>query len=62
MPLLVALLLIFVFAYLYWQRRTTTLTRICAWRQEKAAGQWRCAACGAVSPGAAAPKVCLRRD
>lgn len=62
MPLLILLLLLGVFAYMFWQRRTSTLTRLCAWRQEKSAGQWRCAVCGAVSPGEKAPRDCLSRD
>ena len=60
MPLLVLILLVGVFAYLAWQRRTSSLSRICAWRQERAAGQWRCVACGAVQPGTDAPRACLR--
>lgn len=62
MPLLILILLIGVFAYLFWQRRTSSLTRICAWRLEKSAGQWRCAACGAVQMGEKEPRDCLRRD
>jgi hypothetical protein len=59
-PVLVIVLLLGVFGYLWWQRRTSTLTRLCAWRQERAAGQWRCVACGAVSPGDQPPRQCLR--
>lgn len=61
MPLLILFLLIGVFGYLYWQRRHSTLSRLCAWRQERAAGQWRCAVCGAVSPGEAMPRHCAAR-
>ncbi len=60
MPLLLLVLLIGVFAYAWFARRGSTLTRACLWRQEKAAGQWRCAACGAVQKGAAGPRHCLR--
>lgn len=62
MPLLILILLVAVFAYLYWQRRSTSLTRVCAWRQQRAAGQWRCVACGAIQPGATQPRVCLRQQ
>ena len=44
MPLLLALLL-GVFAYLYWKRTATTLTRNCRWRQDRAAGDWACGYC-----------------
>lgn len=59
MPLLVLILLLAVFAYLWVARRNSTLTRACLWRQERSAGQWRCAACGAVLPGEKSPRVCL---
>ncbi|MBM3615585.1 MAG: hypothetical protein FJX28_09180 [Alphaproteobacteria bacterium] len=60
MPLLLIALLIAVFAYAWFSRRGSTLTRSCVWRQEKAAGRWRCAACGAVQDGTAQPRHCLR--
>ena len=60
MPLLLLFLLVAVFAYAWFARRGSTLTRACVWRQEKSAGQWRCAACGAVKPGEAAPSDSLR--
>lgn len=60
MPLLLLVLLMGVLAYAWVIRRTSSLTRVCRWRQERSAGQWRCAACGAVQPGLAPPRVCLR--
>lgn len=48
MPLLLLMLLVGVIAYLYWQRRSTTLTRNCRWRAEHSAGegQYHCVSCG----------------
>ncbi|MFN3722489.1 MAG: hypothetical protein ACK4VZ_05540 [Paracoccaceae bacterium] len=60
MPVLLLILLLLVLGYMWITRRNSTLTRACLWRQERSAGQWRCAACGAVMPGARAPKDCLR--
>jgi hypothetical protein len=60
MPILLILLLIGVFAYLYWQRRTTTLTRNCRWRQT-APGHWWCAYCGAETDADKSPIVCLQQ-
>ncbi|MCF8485733.1 MAG: hypothetical protein K9G71_10980 [Rhodobacteraceae bacterium] len=62
MPLLLLILLGAVLAYLWWERRQSGLTRACRWRQERAAGQWRCAACGAVKKGKLAPNQCQARD
>jgi len=59
-PLLI-LLAVAVFAYLYRQRHSTTLTRDCRWRQAKSRGCWRCAFCGSKSAGETEPKDCLRR-
>lgn len=59
-----ALLLLFgTLAYLAWKRRSTTLTPLCRWREDRAAGDWRCATCGARAPGEAggAPRHCLRK-
>ncbi|MEP2717137.1 hypothetical protein [Pseudophaeobacter sp.] len=61
MPLLILLLVTGVFAYFTYRRMTTTLTRDCRWRQERAQGQWRCGNCDAVKPGLAEPRDCLRR-
>jgi hypothetical protein len=62
-PLLI-LLGIGVFAYLWWRWRTTTLTRECRWREDRAAGpgHWRCAACGAetVAEPGQEPRECLK--
>ncbi|MCI5109348.1 MAG: hypothetical protein MRY75_02245 [Marivita sp.] len=60
MPILLILLLFGVLAYLYWRHKTTTLTRECRWRRT-AAGQWRCAFCGAEMTSETSPVVCLRR-
>lgn len=59
MPLLLLALLIGVFLYAWLSRRNSTLTRACRWRQERSAGQWRCAACGAVVTGEE-PRDCFR--
>lgn len=62
-PLLV-LLLIGVLVYGWWRWRFTTLTRDCRWRQDRAAGDWVCAACGArtTTKRGAAPRECLRKS
>ncbi|MFV0515173.1 MAG: hypothetical protein ACK5MY_16315 [Jhaorihella sp.] len=60
MPVLLIILALGVFAYLYWRHRSTTLTRDCRWREDRRNGIWRCAFCGAQTPGAKAPLVCLR--
>ncbi|RGP36767.1 hypothetical protein D1012_14060 [Pseudotabrizicola alkalilacus] len=60
MPVLLLLLLLSVLIYMWIARRNSTLTRACRWRQERSAGQWRCASCGAVMPGERAPRDCLR--
>jgi hypothetical protein len=61
MPVLLILLLLGVLAYLYWRRKTTTLTRECRWRRT-AVGQWRCAFCGAEFASDDSPIVCLKRE
>ncbi|MBT8156072.1 hypothetical protein KMP13_19855 [Epibacterium ulvae] len=58
MPVILTILLLGVFAYLYWKRKTTTLTRNCRWRENRRAGHWDCAFCGARVEGATAPKDC----
>jgi hypothetical protein len=62
MPILLVLLLFGTLAYLWWRRRTTTLTRDCRWRLDRTAGDWHCASCGArtANTGGVAPTVCLR--
>lgn len=62
MPLLIPFLLLAVFAFLWWQRRGSTLTRDCRWRAERVMGpdRWRCAVCGAVAESKGAPRHCLR--
>ena len=61
MPILLILLAAGVFAYLWWTRRGTTLTRNCRWRLDRSLGQgaYRCAYCGAteLAPGGA-PRDC----
>jgi len=61
MPVLLILLALGVLAYLFWHRATTTLTRDCRWRQDKAHTLWRCAFCGAERTGTEEPRDCLRR-
>jgi len=61
MPLLLILLALGVLGFLWYVRATTTLTRDCRWRQDKARGVWRCAFCGAETEGENQPKDCLRR-
>lgn len=62
MPVLMLLLLVGVLAYMWVARRGSTLTRMCRWREDRRAGLWRCAACGAetVVAGGRRPKDCLR--
>ena len=61
MILLLPLLAIGVFLYLWLSRRGSTLTRHCLWRQHRAEGLWRCAACGAeMGDTKAQPRQCLR--
>ncbi len=60
MPILLLLLLTGVFGYFIYRRKTTTLTRECRWRQERSQQRWRCSNCGAVQPGTAEPRDCLR--
>ncbi|MGR3622774.1 hypothetical protein [Pseudophaeobacter sp.] len=60
MPILILLLLTGVFAYFIWRRMTSTLTRACRWRQERSQDRWRCGNCGALQPGRAEPRDCLR--
>lgn len=62
MLILVPLLFVAVFIALWFLRRGATLTRVCRWRQDRAAGPglWRCVVCGAVTQGAGAPRHCLR--
>ncbi len=62
MPLLALLLVAGVFGFLWYQRRTTTLTRNCRWRLGKVGAIWRCAYCGATQPGLDEPKDCLRKQ
>lgn len=61
MPILVLILLIAVFAYLYFAKRGSTLTPDCRWRMDRtiAPDAWRCASCGAQTRGKA-PRACLR--
>lgn len=58
MPLLLLILLVAVLAFMWFERRRSGLTRACRWRQERSAGQWRCAVCGAVAQGDTTPNHC----
>lgn len=60
MPVLILLLLVGVFGYFVWRRKTSTLTRHCRWRQQRSKGQWHCQNCGALQLGLAEPRDCLR--
>lgn len=62
MPLLLILLAVGVFAYLWWARRGSTLTRTCRWRLDRSGGaaRYRCAACGAVAAEGGLPRQCLK--
>ncbi len=60
MPVLLILLLLGTLTYLYWQRKTTTLTRDCRWRRNRSSDGWHCAYCGAVEAGEGAPVDCKR--
>ena len=62
MPILLLALLFGVLAYLYWKRATTTLTRNCRWRQDRAAGDWVCRYCGARKHAETSPKTCENPD
>ncbi len=61
MPLVI-LLAVIALAVMFWRYRTTGLTRNCRWRENRAAGEWRCAFCGAVTRTADGepPVVCLQ--
>ena len=61
-PLLV-ILLVGTLSYLWCKWRFTSLTRLCRWRQDRAAGNWVCAACGTrtVTEDGKSPRVCLRK-
>lgn len=64
MPLLLLALGIGVFAYLWFARRGSTLTRLCRWRLDRSLGpgHYTCAACGASCdlPQGRQPRDCLR--
>lgn len=59
---LLPLLILGVAAYFVWRHFTSSLTRDCRWRLDRAEGQWRCAACGAVlpAPDSRPPRRCGR--
>jgi hypothetical protein len=61
MPALLLILLVAVLGWMWWTRRGSTLTRTCRWRQDRRAGVWRCAACGAECPLGPEPRHCLRQ-
>lgn len=63
MPVLLIFLLVAVFAYAWFARRGSSLTRACRWRLDRGLGSQshRCAACGAVMQSAVTPNQCLRR-
>ncbi len=61
MPLAI-FLLIAVLAVMFYRHRTTSLTRDCRWRQDRARGCYACAFCGAevTAENDKAPNICLR--
>ncbi|KCV81606.1 hypothetical protein ATO10_11857 [Actibacterium atlanticum] len=60
MPL-VLIILIVALIVMFYRFKTTSLTRNCRWREDRAEACWRCAFCGARQEGAAVPKRCLQR-
>ncbi|TDK42280.1 hypothetical protein [Antarcticimicrobium luteum] len=62
MPVLLLILLAGVLAYFIWRHRSSSLSRDCRWRQDRARGVWRCAACGGEIPGTGhgPPRLCLK--
>ncbi|MFO1203118.1 MAG: hypothetical protein U1E58_10845 [Tabrizicola sp.] len=62
MPLLLLVLAVGVYLFLWYQWRTTTLTRDCRWRLDRsvAPDYRRCAVCGAEARGRE-PRDCLRK-
>ena len=60
--MLFVVLLIGVVAYFVWRHYSSSLTRDCRWRLDRAAGVWRCAACGGELPeqGRSAPRICVK--
>ncbi len=63
MPVLLLILLAGVLAYFIWRHRSTSLTRDCRWRLDRAGGVWRCAACGGELPEdhRGAPRICMKK-
>ncbi|QBF33628.1 hypothetical protein CFI11_20770 [Thalassococcus sp. S3] len=62
MPFLLTLLTFGVFVYFAWRWRKNGVTRACRWRQQRAEGVWRCAACGAEQSGSLKPNRCAGRS
>ena len=62
--ILIPVLMVGVAAYFIWRHYTSSLTRQCRWRMDRASGVWRCAACGGSQPIAGdsrdAPRHCAR--
>jgi hypothetical protein len=58
MPLLLLILLAGVMAYFVWRSRTSSLSRNCRWRQQKAQDRWQCLYCGALQEGGGTPRAC----
>jgi hypothetical protein len=66
MPLLLLFLLVGVFVYLWINRRGSTLTRDCRWREDRSAGDaghFTCVFCGAKVTllKGKTPRACLRK-
>lgn len=66
MVFLLPVLILGLVAYFTWRHFTSSLTRDCRWRLDRAAGVWRCAACGGElaergpDSGDGPPRICTK--
>lgn len=62
MPL-VLIILVVALIVMFYRFKTTSLTRNCRWRQDRAQGVWRCSYCGADLPDQGKPPtLCARQQ
>lgn len=62
MPL-VLIILVVALIVMFYRFKTTSLTRNCRWRQDRAQGAWRCSYCGAEQPDTGKPPtICARQQ